>query len=595
VSEFVPVVFLAFSDDRDSHLPMIAAERREIFHALQDFDDRNFIKVLKEEGASINALFETCNRYRDRIAIFHYGGHADGTRLQLQASSGAAESAGAAGLAQLLGLQKSLQLVFLNGCATLDQVRVLFAAGVKAVIATSVPVSDGMAKEFAQQFYHALAKRATIQEAFRTAKAYVATRYGNAREVEEFRALHWAASDAKPKELPWGLYVNPDLPAQGALAWMLPKVSEHQVIVRGAVVAPDAGGKLNVHLVQALFNAVAQHSAEVAAFWEAAKVAKRQDLRMVRQQIFDAYPTPIGEQLRKLFAGNSIDEDRLRQLLFTYETLLQLICYVLLSQLWDKRLADAALPLGEDRVVRCRSFFSLSADTQPTFDYVTLIAAVLAFLTENGVELFFPELASLDAEWRKQELVAAHAFMEEMRAELARGRVTANEIKSFCLQAETHLTAIMVSAAFVVRYKLATVKRIDFIKSRGQPAEYRHTQVILDRVSAGLMAVSEVYPTYAESDAIILLKRTDDIQDFLSLAPFVIDENSLSLDPNSAKVHFFSHFGPSGDSYVFRSIAAPQDLLTVPAAAASDEDAERQSVEARLKAQFEEFKRVVCA
>jgi hypothetical protein len=78
------------------------------------------------------------------------------------------------------------------------------------------------------------------------------------------------------------------------------------------------------------------------------------------------------------------------------------------------------------------------------------------------------------------------------------------------------------------------------------------------------------------------------------LAPFVIDENSLSLDPNSAKVHFFSHFGPSGDIYVFRCIDAPQDLLTVPSATAGDEDADRQSAEARLKEQFEEFKRAIC-
>ena len=39
------------------------------------------------------------------------------------------------GLAQLMGIQKELQLVFLNGCATKGQVEQLFAAGIKAVIA----------------------------------------------------------------------------------------------------------------------------------------------------------------------------------------------------------------------------------------------------------------------------------------------------------------------------------------------------------------------------------------------------------------------------------------------------------------------------
>ena len=147
-----PIIILAFSNDQDAYLQMIVRERKSIFKALQQHQDRGYIQVHKEENTSIEDIFDLFNRYAGRIAIFHYGGHANGTHLQLEAGVGKAEMADATGLAQLLGQQKALQLVFLNGCATQDQVEKLFSCGVKAVIATAVPINDEMATEFAEQF-----------------------------------------------------------------------------------------------------------------------------------------------------------------------------------------------------------------------------------------------------------------------------------------------------------------------------------------------------------------------------------------------------------------------------------------------------------
>ena len=129
-----PVVLLAFANDHDAYLDMIVSERKAIAKALQEYDDRRYIKVVKEENTAVADIFDLCTHYANRIAIFHYGGHASGTQLQLEAA-GQAEMANAVGLAQLLGQEKALQLVFLNGCATQPQVETLFACGVKAVIA----------------------------------------------------------------------------------------------------------------------------------------------------------------------------------------------------------------------------------------------------------------------------------------------------------------------------------------------------------------------------------------------------------------------------------------------------------------------------
>lgn len=575
-----PVIVLAFSNDQDAYLRMVVRERKNIFKALQQHHDQGYVQVHKEENTSIEDIFDLFNRYSDRIAIFHYGGHANGTHLHLERSAAKAEMADALGLAQLLGQQPALQLVFLNGCATKNQVEQLFSSGVRAVIATSVPINDEVATEFAEQFYHALAAKATIQKAFQTAKAFVTTRYGKSREVNEFRALHWAGkSEAGSEEPPWGLYVNSN--GEDALAWTLPESAEHKVIIRGAALATKAGGNVNTELIETLFNAVAKQSPEVGVLWEAAKQNKRQDLRMVRQQIIDSFPAPIGEQLRKLFAGNTIDVQRLRQLVLTYETVAELFCFTLLSQLWDERFTNPALNIGENHLVEFNSIFALSAGSQPTFDYVNVIAVVAQILGENGISPFVEEVADIATVLRQDTLDNAYRFMEEMRAELLDGKIAADEIESFCLQSEKHLGNILSALAFLVKYKLTTIKRIDIIKTRHEAPAYRHNQVMLDRVTAGVMDSEETYPEFTDSESVILLKNADDVKEYLSLSPFVIDENAFTGDQNS-KLFFYSHHDATDDSYHFRFVDNAEDTLIV-----SDEHYPQ------IKEQFEKFRKSV--
>ncbi|MGE5340367.1 MAG: hypothetical protein ACM3SY_02690 [Candidatus Omnitrophota bacterium] len=83
-----PIVLLAFANDNDDYLPMLNRERKSIFKALQTHHDNGYIQVHKEENTSVEDLFDSFNRYRERIAIFHYGGHAGGTRLQLESGTG---------------------------------------------------------------------------------------------------------------------------------------------------------------------------------------------------------------------------------------------------------------------------------------------------------------------------------------------------------------------------------------------------------------------------------------------------------------------------------------------------------------------------
>lgn len=580
-TDSTPVIVLAFANDQDDYLKMIVRERKGLVKALREYDDRRYIKLYQEANTSIEDIFEVFNRYPERIAVFHYGGHASGRFLQLEAVAGQAELAHAGGLAQLMGQHKGLQLVFLNGCATQGQVQTLLACGVKAVIATAVPIDDEMATEFAEQFYLSLANKATIGRAFQTARAFVATRYGRDKEVGEFRAINWPGAKKGPVDagLTWGLYVNDN--GEEALAWKLPEVPEHQVIIRGALRSSKSGPPLNDGLIEVLLNAAAKHSKKIRQSLSEDKDSDDYDPRIFPQLIVDSFPAPVGEQLRKLFAGSTIDVQRLRQLVLTYETIAKLFCFAALSQLWNARHDDPALRPADEDWAACNSFMALTPDSQATFDYFKLIVAVVGIFNENHIAPFMAECAELETELGKDEPVLAHRFMEEMRAELQRGKVAAEEVESFCVQAERHLGTLLAHFAFVVRYKLSTIKSIDIIKSRHKPPQFVHNQVLLDRVTAGMKDSTRTYAAFTDSESVILQKDRSDVSAYLNLTPFIVDENALTGQQNS-KLYFYSHYDETDDTYHYRSVNDADDRLTV-------SDAKYPQV----KALFDDFKQTV--
>ncbi len=61
---------------------------------------------------------------RDRVSIVHYAGHSNGQGIQLQSSGETAqgETAYMRGLAEVLSTQPHLRLLFINGCASREQV-----------------------------------------------------------------------------------------------------------------------------------------------------------------------------------------------------------------------------------------------------------------------------------------------------------------------------------------------------------------------------------------------------------------------------------------------------------------------------------------
>lgn len=531
-----PVVVLTFSNDKDNYLDMLKRESANINKTLRDFDDKDFIKICREESATTEEVFDLFIHYLDRIVIFHYGGHANGTHLQLETTAGRAQLAYSGGLARLMGLQKELKLVFLNGCATKGQVELLFASGVKAVIATSVPIGDAMAVEFAEKFYEALAQQASIQKSFEIAKACIATSYGLSREINLYRELNVRREEtAAGAELPWGLYLNKN--SEDMLEWKLPTVKRYHIVP-----STSTDKKPSIELIKKIFKEIEKYHGEKWA-QSCYKEDGELDNRLSMGRVIDNYPMPVGEQLRLIFQNKSApDMAKLQQLVAAYNTVVEFFCFILLSQFWDSKYKNPGMVIPQNSRIELIGFFALNAGNYKTFNYVKLIEAVAGIFKENQIKCFIEELnaAGMCIPDQDGEFYKSHLFMEELKGEVFENKVAAEEIGSFCVQAEEHLGTILAKLAFLVKYKLATIKNIEVIRRKQKKPKYRHRTVMLDKATLGTLDEDSTFDSFADNNSVVLLKHGGDVKEYLGLSPFVIDENAFT-EATGSKVYFFSY------------------------------------------------------
>ncbi len=224
----LPVVFLAFANSLDDHLATLKEESRNIFNTLQVLQKADKIAIHREESSEVDELYDDLLLHDGRIVIFHYGGHSDGSMLQLEGGAGSAD-----GIARLLGQQADLKLVFLNGCANKNQVQSLHAAGVPAVIATAVKINDTKATLFSDAFYKSLVEGHSIFEAFDSAVAYIEAKFGtdNSNGVSFNRFPSWDEEEdtqesVEPDEFEWALYTR-EQATNDLKQWRLPEAQSN--------------------------------------------------------------------------------------------------------------------------------------------------------------------------------------------------------------------------------------------------------------------------------------------------------------------------------------------------------------------------------
>ena len=100
-----PVALILFSNDLDRFLPNLERERKAIEEALEHFDVSNRLKVITRSSVSIEEIFRLFARYRGRIVLFHFAGHATGEGLQLTRNFADQQLGQASGLAELFRME----------------------------------------------------------------------------------------------------------------------------------------------------------------------------------------------------------------------------------------------------------------------------------------------------------------------------------------------------------------------------------------------------------------------------------------------------------------------------------------------------------
>jgi hypothetical protein len=593
-----PVIVLTFANDSDDYLENLVSERKDIFKALHNHHDKGFVQVEQEGNASLDEIFYYFDRFKDRIVIFHYGGHAGGTHLQLEMGPGKSQKARSDPLAQLMGLQKELRLVFLNGCATRKQVGMLLSSGVRAVIATSVPIDDTMASKFAGQFYTSLAGGYNIEEAFKMADSKVNAPEDSSREMKIYspRDVNWQGKETPANDpLPWGLYWARD--HENVLKWKLPMPRQAPGVIPGD--PANASLEVNSHLIDTLSKATAPLNSKMSALIDEyqrfmdehqtgkAKIARKK----IRQEIVESLPLPLGEQLRRLFQNNTRDINRLNQLIHCFRKVVEFLCFILLSQLWDEKFVNPSLAVHEDFLNHVNRLFEPGGDDYRGFDYIKLIEVIAHVFKKNEIEYFVKEFSIIGQSLMTgSELYDALLFMEGLKTEFAQCSIMdTGEVNVSCGEAEKNLSIILEKLVFLVNYKLTTIKKIEVKKERHKDPRYSHTRVILKGRREGLKDTKWKNDSCTDDNSVILLKNREGAAEFLSLSPFVIDHNAFS-DEDLSRLYFFSYQDPASGSYCYRFVEDEDSTLNT---SAKEEDDEIKAEYEKLRKQFEEFKKDV--
>jgi len=515
-----PIVYVAFANDKDDHLDLLKQESSDIKNALNDANLKGWIILDRDESLEQNDLKRiVTGNYDDRIIIFHYGGHA-GSTLFL-------DSGEKVDIVPILAGQKNLKLVFLNGCSTKQQVDKLFKAGIKAVIATSVPIGDSNAREFAKVFYDALASQKTIKRAFIAAKSNINSKVDNIPTFggkdgisRGVGSLTHSSSDS-----PWTLYVQEQYQDE-ILEYILPSSPPTST-------PANLGGykKSTNEYIKTVLDEMCKYNKEIGVKREALDASKHLDL------IIEYFPWIIGSQISLLRNDeySSENNNRLKQLISTYIVSSQLVYYILLSDLWEKRKKKKeAIKLDKDFLTK-NSITNIDDVLQ--YNYFDSALEIFHIFKNSNLELFIPELKKVLEEYADSNsgFHKAISSLQETRESLFRDKPKTDH--NFA-KTESALSNLLKKLAFFANYTMLSVRNINIENPRAaMEVEY---ELDMGKLNANAVNSLTIYnnlenrrkKVYSDCRSIILLSINNEVNDFLNLSPFIIDKNSYFITGN---------------------------------------------------------------
>lgn len=572
------VLYLTFANSQDQPLPSLQEEEDQVCRLLAPRALKQHFLLFREPYATIEKIGAYLTQCREQITLFLYSGHAGRDQLILGDKEARAE-----GIAHLLGrcARYNLKVVVLNGCSTGDQVEALLDAGVPVVIATSAPVEDTKAKKFSIRFFQALSEYASYGEAFELAVGEVMT-----YSAVAVHRGYVQRSDVEEDRPTWGIFYREA--NEGVLEEKLP---------HHASAAPSENYQPNAQLTAALWDFLAPYSKEIRL--RKAMEAEGDTFRVGDKHIaiLHSLPRPVAEHLRKLMAPvesetqgyDKVGEARIREMVVAFETTMEFLAFILLSELWAARSQEKTMEVSAETQALTAGFLDLKKQDKAAYDFEPLLRSLSKTLGIGNYSMIVEELKTLDEIFEQKEAFRdACFFFNLLRRSLLQGPPAPYEYQERCIRGEESLVAIFKELAFLARYTLAAVKNIDVLHyPHLYHTQFSHVIVKLMRVFGKLEEEEMVLNRVLYNRAVLLFKvepnAADQATRELCLSPFIIDENAYYLKTDLSKLYFYHYCKPALGSYVYKHINRPDDPLL-------EANADKYQL---AKAQFDVFREAV--
>jgi hypothetical protein len=460
----------------------------------------------------------------------------------------------------LLSSCPKLKLVFLNGCSTKGQVEALLSRGVPIVIATSAPVNDQKAGQFSTAFFKSLNNQSTIKEAFDAAKGALLTDNPNV-EIHATGGIRRLSEMQKDDGL-WGIYYT----NEETLQWKLP--------MQSSVMLPS-DYKENARLLEALVKSLANSGKQKAIdILEDEAEGTIVSLKPKLDLIISSFPEVLSNHLKKLLIPSSgsfndgtffdkIGKSRLQQIVITHQSLMQLLAFTMLAQLW-KRSNDESFHIPPETAQMVRHFLKLKREERATYDFSKFISEIRHVLDQNETPYFMSEMKEVAKTMNQsKEHRDALQFLEHLNGKAFSLQLDDEEARQLCVIAEEKLAIIMQEIGFLSNYTMASVKTINVLNYRHyKNPKYRHNIVKLVQFGASPpLKESEKLKELLDCNSVLIYKETATGREFLNLSPFVIDNNSFNPKAEDAQLFFFYGCQPENDIFEFAHAYKPKDPL----------------------------------
>jgi hypothetical protein len=285
--------------------------------------------------------------------------------------------------------------------------------------------------------------------------------------------------------------------------------------------------QLNEDLIRSVFAEMLKYKPSLAKFTiiDEDDDEDEVDYRILGDQVIKNFPWPIGVELRRLFSGSMRQLDRLRldQIFKTIERSMQFLSFVMVAQVWhDKKNNKIKIPDGIVKDFESR-FSVLSMG-----NFTWIIRAIGSAYKDQGLTWFMEELGTnFD-----KKFFAALDFWVPERNEIGHYQInlTQEEIEKRCVEYEEKLTYILNQMAFMAKYRLVSVREIKVNKPKYKEAHFKHVIELLNSSDSDFAAKEIDETSYAESNAVLMMKSIKSFDDYLNLSPLIIDTNGEILD-----------------------------------------------------------------